>query len=56
MKKKIKLIALDSYIDETRKEICVFGHKVKFDDEQFFIASIFYKWYLEELQKNKKSA
>lgn len=51
---KIKVIALQSYIDEEKKEVCLFGNTVKFDNEQFFIVNMFYKWYEEEHMKNKR--
>lgn len=50
---KIKVLALQSYIDTENKEVCLFGNTVKFNDSQFFIVNMFYKWYEEEVQKNK---
>lgn len=49
---RVKCDALDSYIDEETLTFCLFGHKIKFNEEQFFIVKSLYKLYDEEYKKN----
>ena len=51
---KIKSDIFDSFIDEEKLQVRLFGITVDFTEEQFFIIKWLYNLYDEEYKKNKE--